>query len=691
MQDLWKLKVLVLEEDIEPVLFSLGKMGVAHFIDVSEKIKLCNEFLKPHETPKEIVVQVSDIQKRVDNLLKELELEAEEAISVNHLISATTIKEVLIKANNKLSEIERRASFFLEAINLASNIIKKIDQILEAHGVCIKKLQSKEAIPCKENERETLLEAEKRLLEIEKLLNEAANIYNRCSQIYSKIMILNKHLKGEIKEDQIVVEKYFPLKSDSLDFIETKLSKMEQLIMSKQVKDSDITEFMMIKAVIERVFEEARYKKAELLEQLVKLRSFVNAVKESIRKKEELKTIHFELLSIKEIVKKVEDVLKIENGMGSCASTVYFEAWVPRQSFQSIFEEIKKITNGRCIVEIEPPSSESEAPTVIKSSPLLLEAFEKLVFALGYPMPTEVNPVFVVAVTFPLLFGIMFADVGQGALLLVIGLLLRYLRRKNDVTRIKNDIIRYFLLASGLLIMCGISSMFFGFLFGEFFGPSGLIHPLLPIKIGPFRISGFDPMHAPLDMLRFSILIGVIILTIGLVLRVINNLREKNYRQTLVSICWLWLFIGGFLMWIYWGGISNIMKWFTEGIVMFFGLLVLPTAIITITSATSGGIMEGIDISMEILIESMDHLVSFSRLTALFLTHTALNYMFLMLAGVRNGYFTLQAIPIIAIGSILSLGIEGLVIFVHCLRLHWVELLPEFYSGKGRPFKPFKI
>jgi V/A-type H+-transporting ATPase subunit I len=210
-------------------------------------------------------------------------------------------------------------------------------------------------------------------------------------------------------------------------------------------------------------------------------------------------------------------------------------------------------------------------------------------------------------------------------------------------------------------------------------------------EIGPFQIGGFDPMHEPLSMLRFAILIGVIMLSLGLVMRVINNFKKRRSKSALISSFWIWLLLGGFFMWIYWGGISNITRWFAEGIFMFLGLIVTPVALIGIVTATSGSIMEGLDFSIEVLIESLDHTISFSRLAALFLTHTALNYMFLIIAGVENGVFTLQSIPIIMVGSILALSIEGLVVFVHCLRLHWVELLPEFYSGKGVPYKPLKV
>ena len=171
----------------------------------------------------------------------------------------------------------------------------------------------------------------------------------------------------------------------------------------------------------------------------------------------------------------------------------------------------------------------------------------------------------------------------------------------------------------------------------------------------------------------------------------VNNIRKHRLKAAFISSCWMWLLLGGFFMWVYWGGISNITRWFAEGTLMLLGLTILPVALICIVTAKSSSIMEGIDFSIEVLLESLDHTISFSRLAALFLTHTALNYMFLIIGGVENGVFPLQSIPIIMLGSILALSIEGLIIFVHTLRLHWIELLPEFYSGKGIPFKPFKL
>jgi len=495
----------------------------------------------------------------------------------------------------------------------------------------------------------------------------------------------------KLKVTEVPIQKVpFPPGEKFFTFVEARLSEIGNALMANKSNEALTKELLTIKATISHVMEQVPEAKADIIKQTLELRSLVDLVKQSIRANPELQAIHFELLSLREMVKEIDELMKVESNMGRCGTTVFFEVWVPKLQLEKVVEEIKNITQGKCVIEEAPPTSEDVVPTVIKPVPRFFEAFEKLTFSLGYPRPEEVNPVLLMAITFPFLFGIMFADVGQGAILLALGFILLYFRGKVDINKV-GDIMRYFIVSGGLFVLCGTSAIIFGFLFGEFFGPSGVLHPILLAEIGPFQIGGFDPMHEPLSMLRFAILVGVIMLSLGLVMRVVNNVKKRRPKSALISSFWIWLLLGGFFMWVYWGGISNITRWFAEGTFMFLGLIVTPVALIGIVTATSGSIMEGIDFSIEVLIESLDHTISFSRLAALFLTHTALNYMFLIIAGVENGVFTLQSIPIIMIGSILALSIEGLVVFVHCLRLHWVELLPEFYSGKGTPYEPLKV
>ncbi|KON31074.1 hypothetical protein AC478_03315 [miscellaneous Crenarchaeota group-1 archaeon SG8-32-3] len=663
-------------------------MGVAHSINVNRERESFEGLLEEYAVPCEVADQCSDILTRADYQLEKLEQKPEELSDKPPLPPKPTLKEILDEMEKKLSETEDKAQPFIETITSSSNLARKIDQTLRKWKKNRKTDFKSTSLPQK-SPQETLLNAGQRLTELERRFAEIDTTATRCSNIVSRTSQISKSLKFNVKE--VPIQKVpLPPGEKFFAFIEARLSEIEKALTANKSNEDVTKEVLTIKATVTHLIEQVPHAKADIIKQTLELRNLVEMIKQSIRTNPELKAVHFDLLSLREMAKEIEELIKVESNMGRCGTTVFFEVWVPKAQLEKVVEEIKNIAKGKCVIEEVPPSSKDVVPTVIKPVPRFFEAFEKLTFSLGYPRPEEINPVLLMAVTFPFLFGIMFADVGQGAILLAVGLIILYFRGKVDINKV-GDIMRYFIVSGGLFVLCGTSAIIFGFLFGEFFGPSGVLHPILLAEIGPFQIGGFDPMHEPLGMLRFAILIGVIMLSLGLVMRVVNNFKKRRPKNALISSFWIWLLLGGFFIWIYWGGISNITRWFAEGIFMFLGLIATPVALICIVTATSGSIMEGIDFSIEVLIESLDHTISFSRLAALFLTHTALNYMFLIIAGVENGVFTLQSIPIIIVGSILALSIEGLVVFVHCLRLHWVELLPEFYSGKGVPYDPLKV
>src|SRR4030067_3780205 len=101
-------------------------------------------------------------------------------------------------------------------------------------------------------------------------------------------------------------------------------------------------------------------------------------VRRSIKTSPELRAIHLDLSSLCDMALEVDELIRAENNMARCATTVFFEAWVPKHHLEEVTEGISKITQGKCIIEEEPPSTEDRAPTVIKPVPRLLEAFEKL-------------------------------------------------------------------------------------------------------------------------------------------------------------------------------------------------------------------------------------------------------------------------------------------------------------------------
>jgi V/A-type H+-transporting ATPase subunit I len=422
----------------------------------------------------------------------------------------------------------------------------------------------------------------------------------------------------------------------------------------------------------------------------LELQSLAFSEEHSIKENPEIDAIQSNLTSLQGMTLKVDTLLETEKNMAQCDTIIYFEAWILKKQFPRVEEGIKEITNGICVIEQEKPKSKDNVPRAIKRKNRLFEGFEILTYSLGFPRKGEINPVLLMAFAFPFLYGIMFADVGHGAILFLGGILLLIARSRKNMDKV-GEIPRYILLSAGIITLSGISAMFWGYLFGEFFGPSGVLHPVLLAQIGPFYIGGFDPVHEPLRLLRFTILIGVSFITLSLLIRVINHLKSREGAHAIATICWIWFLLGGFFMWVYWGGISQITAWFGEGLPMLLALVMAPLIISMIIMARAESIMDGVNFSVEIFIESLGHTLSFCRLAALFLAHTALSTMFLDLAGVENGYFPPSSIPLIAIGTILILCIEGLIVFVHTLRLHWIELIPKFYSAEGILFQPIEI
>jgi len=428
----------------------------------------------------------------------------------------------------------------------------------------------------------------------------------------------------------------------------------------------------------------------EIGRKLLEFRKVVEMERLSIEEKSKLGEISEDLLNLRRAAETERQVAEVEGKFARTTKTIYFEAWVLEDHLKEAIERIREATEGNCVVTEEPVRHGEKQPVRFKPVPSFMQAFEKLAFSSGLPSSHEVNPVPIMAITFPLLFGIMFADVGQGALFVIFGALLTYFKRRVRLEQV-GDIVRYLLIGAEMFIFLGLAAILWGFIFGEFFGPSGVLHPLKLAKVGPFYIGGFEPMHEPMKMIRFAILIGSLHISLGLVLKLVNTVREREFKHAPIPVAWLWLLWGGLFMWAYWGGISSISRWFAQGMLMLATLIIAPLILLVLFTAVAEGPMEGIGFGVEVFAETLSHTLSYGRLMALGLVHSVMNYLFLVLGGVEHGHFPPMSIPIVATGTILVMIIEGLIVFVHTLRLHWIEWFSKFYSGEGIAFKPFQV
>jgi V/A-type H+-transporting ATPase subunit I len=632
MTEMRKITAIVFEDNIDAVIRSLGEAGIVQFVDMHEKLETWKGSLVPHVIPTDVMTKCLDILSKIDASFKDLNLEPgklREGIPVTN----EPIGKILASVESKLAELP------VTTFAKSSTLLSRIDQLAAALDVELEDVPIEETL-LDRPPTEILAEIERELSEIEE-----------------------KAATSELTDRKALIDRMKALTMEEKIEVSRKLLELRRF-----VTDTRLT----------------------FAKRLSRLRKLAEMARQSIEAKNKLSEIREDLLTLKETVEKERQVAEVQGKLVRTAKTIYFEAWVPDVHLKDALERIQKATDGNCIVTEEPIARGEKEPSIPRPVPSFIQAFEKLTLASGYPAAHEVNPIRIMAVTFPILFGIMFADVGQGALFVVIGTLLAYVKRKIKPEKV-GDIVRYLLISGEMFVLLGLSAMFWGFIFGEFFGPSGLLHPIKLAKIGPFYIGGFEPMHEPMKMMRFAILIGALHISLGLILKLVNNLREHELKHAPIPISWLWLLWGGLFMWSYWGGISSISRWLAEGGLMMAGLIIAPLILLVVFTAIAEGPMEGIGFGVEAFAETLSHTLSYGRLMALGLVHSVMNYLFLVLGGVEHGHFPLTSIPIIATGTILVMIIEGLIVFVHTLRLHWIEWFSKFYSGEGIPFKPFKF
>ena len=320
--------------------------------------------------------------------------------------------------------------------------------------------------------------------------------------------------------------------------------------------------------------------------------------------------------------------------------------WTSDLDGQRLNEALQRIGLPGLLNFPEPPRT-FDAPVVL-ANPGWARPFELFVRLLGTPGSAEADPSALVALIAPLLFGFMFGDVGQGAVLLVAGLLLQ---RRYPALR--------------LLVPGGLAAIAFGFAFGSVFAREDLIPALW-----------LHPLEQPLTLLAVSIGLGVAIITLGLVMDGIEHAWRGAGRS------W-WLSRAGLLV-AYLGLVST--PFFPGGaLVALAGLVWFVAGAAIVTGGLPGAgaaLAELVETGLQLVVNT----VSFARVGAFALAHAGLSA-----AVVGVGEATGSTIGFwvaLAFGNLLILALEGLVVGIQTTRLVLFEFFIRFLRGEGRPFKP---
>ncbi|MFH1695082.1 MAG: V-type ATP synthase subunit I [Candidatus Micrarchaeota archaeon] len=330
------------------------------------------------------------------------------------------------------------------------------------------------------------------------------------------------------------------------------------------------------------------------------------------------------------------------------------DGWVPEKDAKSMEEKLKKLTQDK--IFIEKLKEEKNAPTAF-SHPSLVKPFEFFMNLYSLPKYNEIDPTFLVFITFPLFFGFMLGDVGYGIVTLIAFLFLRR-TMKGEAKLLINS-----------LIVASLATILFGFVFGEFFGFEFVEHPLL------------NRAHDLNTMLLISILVGLIHITLGFVIGFYNVLIQHGLKEAVFEKgSWLIIEIGGLLV------LSELVLSMTSFGNIIGGVLLLIGIILLFKGEGVQGLIE--------LPAILSNTLSYARLFAVGLASVQLALIVNDFAAKffsQGGLFIGVAILILLLGHFINILLGLIGPFLHSLRLHYVEFFGKFYKGGGKRYLPFGI
>ncbi|WP_312811961.1 V-type ATPase 116kDa subunit family protein [Sedimentibacter sp.] len=390
-----------------------------------------------------------------------------------------------------------------------------------------------------------------------------------------------------------------------------------------------------------------------------------------------------------ELLLKIYNVFRLEDKIAELEQKADFgnnsfaiDVWVRESDKEDIENAIARSSNKYKIsaTKREDLGDDVVAPTKLKNN-WFSKPFEMIVNMYGLPAYEELDPTPFVSITFCLAFGIMFGDIGQGFIYVLAGLLLR---KKMEAP-------------AGLAIRLGVSSMIFGCVYGSLFGLEQHELPWLPslIEGGPLSTDNI-PM-----ILVAGVVFGIIVLTASYIFGIINSLKNGDIEEGIFGrngIVGYVFFISFILTIVALIKIINIPMSIPLTILLLsLIVLILKEPITNLVlkqrplfhHGAGAYLTESIFEAVETILGTLSNSISFVRVGAFALNHAGLFLAFLVISRMMPNMF-LQ-IFILIIGNILILTLEGLVVLIQSLRLHYYEMFGKYFKGGGVAFRPIKL
>jgi len=347
--------------------------------------------------------------------------------------------------------------------------------------------------------------------------------------------------------------------------------------------------------------------------------------------------------------------------------TFIIQGYIPKSKAAMVQKKLEDLT---CTVEFE-AITDGEAPVLFDNN-AFVSPVEGITSSYSMPSKNDIDPNAIMSIFYYLFFGMMFSDAGYGLLMVIVCGYLGFIARVES--SLKRNMRMFF--------YCGLSTMFWGFMYGGFFGD--IIPGLRPIWI--------NPIEEPLMLLIFSVALGVLQIVIGLILKFYVDFRAgERVSAVFDTLSWVILLLGA--------AISIIGVVFTYDILLKIGIVMAVAGvvmIITMKNRTTlnplkrlfSGILGLYDITSYV-----SDFLSYSRLMALGLATGVIANVVNIMAKLGGGGIvgTIAFVLIFIVGHALNFAINILGAYVHTNRLQYVEFYSKFYEGGGRAFSPLNM
>ncbi len=636
----------ITEED--PSKLRLGRMILQVDRNLIRASSLINMAADPSMT-------VSDIDEILRNALDTLE---DADITMEDLSDEVMEKEFLEEVRAKLEELR--------------NLIKETRKEIGEYSSIQDRLSELKAV---ESMWSSIKDTIKSLPELSPLLAEKepaiTKVTQRISELEEEVKLKEAEIRGKVQEIKKLASDlrslYVKFRDKLLTIKEVAAGEAEKRV-SELIEEAKpvITEKGKLEEEIEKL--KALSKKEEVERLKEEAEKLLQAIREQVSKIAAL------ALSIKP--KALVQKLKTLTYVGEEIAVT--SGWIPASKKEDFESQMRHRLENYLALEYEEPREAREAPSKVRL-PNLLKPISLLTHKLyGFPSIFEVDPTAITAIFFPIMFGMMFGDVGHGLTLAIFGAFL-YTKTRGGMRDL-----------GGILVYAGIAAAFFGYLYGMVFFVAFTEHPIM------------SPLHDTFKLIAVALLFGAFELMVGFVLNTVNKILEGDVFAALFEYKGLATLI------MYAGAVYAILRNNAQIMLVLkdplFQAMVIPLLITVLSpiyrSLKEGhgiglGATEAVETFLESVLALLSNSLSYVRLAAFAVIHEVFGVLAAQLiAGqevVSIGNIGVLLSPVALVSfifvNVAVMGLEGMLSFIQATRLTFYEFFTKFYKAAGRQFK----